>query len=776
VSVAEENARLEALLERYIRGRIEGAAPDTAVLCADAPELAQPLRRLAERFEALDRDLGGEGPGTRESPALPSFPGFRTIERLGRGGSSDVYKLEDLTLGRVVTAKVLRPDSPLASSAKDFLREARALALFDDPRIVRLLELREGNPPWLLLEYVEGFELSDLGPSLQLEQRARIVRDVAQAIDRAHRLGLQHRDLKPSNILLKPDLSPKILDFGLSSAEPDTGHGVGTLAYMAPEQLDPERPIDARSDVYALGVVLYELICGALPYDGRTHSDLIESIRHARPRLPVEVDPSVPEPLQAVALQAMAGEPEARYQSAGHLALDLERYLDGRPVQARPRLYETTLARRSERHLAEIQEWERSGLVHSHEGDRLRTAYGRLEGREDDWIVQSRVLSFHQIALYLGVFLAACGGVLYFTAYLAESSRPWWLFAGVLAGESGVATLGIPFAALTLTAEWLYRRGVRAVAVAYYLAGAVLVPPLLLILLRESRLWPGGGGPGQLFGELSNRQLQVATGLAACWVAWLVGRTRTVALSACLAGLLALLHLTLLADLGLRTWVDSGRWDQLALWLLPFAAATLILAWSQERLGHMWLGAPLYVAAALAYVASLELVALDGRALRHLGLTFSHWQPAGVTDDTLLDTLAAMTGAGLLFYATAWLLEHRGTPLMRQPGHLLYSLSPFATLEPLAYLIRVGEYSRGFDWGYLALALSIALASRYRQRRSFFYAGITNTALALFTITEHYEWFDLPDWGAIVLLAGILALVAGLALERRARRRVARSA
>jgi serine/threonine protein kinase len=203
------DARLEGMLERYIQGRLAGAAPDPAVLCADTPELVEPLRELVRRFERLDGELSGGLDGAQEGIPLASFPGFRTIERLARGGSSDVYKLEDLTLGRTVAAKVLRPNSPLASTAKDFLREARALALFDDPRIVRLLEFREGDPPWLLLEYVEGFELSEVGPSLELEQRARIVRDVAQALERAHSLGLQHRDLKPSNILLRPDLSPQ---------------------------------------------------------------------------------------------------------------------------------------------------------------------------------------------------------------------------------------------------------------------------------------------------------------------------------------------------------------------------------------------------------------------------------------------------------------------------------------------------------------------------------------------------------------------------------------
>ena len=763
--------RLAPLLERYIRGRLAESSVDPDLLCAGAPELLEPLRHLVERYEQLELELGADpAPDGRKAP-LPSFPGFRTVERLGRGGSSDVFRLEDLTLGRTVVAKVLRADSPLRSTARDFLQEARALALFDDPRIVRVLEFRDGDPPYLLLEHVDGFELSELGPSLERDQRARIVREVARAVERAHQLGIQHRDLKPSNILLKPDLSPKILDFGLSASRPDRGHGVGTLAYMAPEQLDRQAPIDHRTDIYALGVVLYELICGQHPFAGYEGEALIEAIRAGQPRLPVEVDPRVCEPLQAIALQAMALAPQERYRSAAQMAEDLERYLQGRVVLARPRLYDRALARRSERHLDEIRDWERSGLVYPHEGDRLRRAYRRLESREDDWIVDSRVLSFHQICLYLGVFFVAVGGLLYFAAYISERSKPWWLLAGMLAGQLAPAILGIPFAGLTLAAEWLYHRRVRAVAVAYYLGGAVLVPPLLLIVLRESGLWPAGGGGDQLVEQLSNRQLQVATVLAAGWVAWLAARTRTVALSACLAALVTLLHLTLLADVGLRRWVEDERWDQLGLWLLPFAALAAVVGWFQETRRRDWLGAPFYATGALIYVAGLELVALDGQALRHLGVTFSRWQPPGVTSETLLDTVAAMTGAGLVLYATAWLLEYRGTPLMRQPSDLLYTLSPFATLEPLAHLGDVGEYSRGFDWAYLLLALSIAFSSRFRQRRSFFYAGITNTAFALYLITDHYEWLDHPDWGGVVLLAGVAALVVGLTLERLARRR-----
>jgi serine/threonine-protein kinase len=141
------------------------------------------------------------------------------------------------------------------------------------------------------MEFVDGFELSQVGPSLQYTQRARTMVEIAEAVHHAHTLGIQHRDLKPANIILDAQLSPKILDFGLSGGDPSRGHGVGTPAYMAPEQLDPSRPIDARTDIYALGVILYELLCGVLPFKGDTTSELISAINRGELRLPAGLSP-----------------------------------------------------------------------------------------------------------------------------------------------------------------------------------------------------------------------------------------------------------------------------------------------------------------------------------------------------------------------------------------------------------------------------------------------------------------------------------------------------
>jgi hypothetical protein len=758
VTLDERDA--QALLTRYVEAHLEsGARIDPDRLCAERPDLAPRLRALVAAYHAVESALdgGGEPASDKDGGALPDLAGFRVIERLGRGGGGDVYKVEDLTLGRIVAAKVLRRDSPLAATLPDFLREARSLALFDDPRIVRLLELRPGDPPVLLMEYVDGFTLAEIGPSLEFAQRARLLAKLAAALERAHALGLQHRDLKPANVLVDARLEPKLLDFGVSGSAPHDGHGRGTLDYMAPEQLDPRRPIDARTDVYALGVVLYELLCGARPYEGTDEATTIARLRDGRPRLPVEIDPHVPEPLQAIALMAMAVDPADRYASAREMRLDLERYLDGRPVLARPAAYRSALERRIEPHLEHIAEWERLRLVHPHEGERLRAGYRRLRAREDDWIVQSRLLSFPQIALYVGAFVLFCGSVLAFLASIegAVKGVAWPLVA-----------LGLPCAALHLAAHRLYKGAHKATAVAFYLGAAVLIPSMLLIVFREAGWWVAPpGAERELFERVSNRQLQIAS-LASClWAAVLAARTHTVALSSGFTLLLAVTHLTFLGDRGLKRWLEEQEWHHLAFSLAPLLLIVIVLGGAAERRLRTWFAEPLYVAGAALYVLVLELLALNGKAFAYLGLTLG--LPAGTTvsDPALLDTVAAMTANGLLIYVAGTLLVRHGTDLQQRVASLLYGVSPFAILEPLAYLVGTGEYPRRFDWIYLGLALGVAFASRFRQRRSFYYAGLINTALALSLITDHYHWKDRPAWTVAVVVAGVTLLALGLALH-----------
>ena len=760
----------QALFARYVERHVaSGERLDLDALCAESSDLLPTVRGLVARYEQLDAALGTHSheaapphPAATSSP-LPTIAGFRTLERLGRGGSGEVLKLEDLTLGRVVAAKVLRGDSPLAATLGDFLREARALALFEDPRIVHLFEYRAGDPPVLLMEHVDGFALDEISPALEHPQRARIMAEVAAAIGRAHALGIQHRDLKPGHILGDARRQPKILDFGLSRSEPDRGHGVGTLAYMAPEQLDPGRPIDARTDVYALGVILYELLCGRRPCSDDSDDELMRAIRAGEPPLPTEIAPGVPEPLQAIALKAMSRDPAERYATASEMAEDLRRWLDGRPVLARPVAYRTALARRLVAQVDQIGEWARQKLIYPHEAERLRAAYRPLEAREDDWIVGSRVLSYAQIALYLGAFLLACGSLLYLTTYLNDAVK------GLV---RPALTLLVPFAAMNAAARALYRRERKAVAIAFFLGAAALLPLALAILFREAGwLMSGSGGANELFPRVTNLQLQVSLGAGCAWVAFLAVRTRTVALSSGAAALLLAFHLALLGDFGLRHWIKDGHLDTLAFGLAPLVAVVGVAGFACERKGWSWFAQPLYFGGSALFVAALELLAWDGRALAHLGITLTPLSPKEVSDPHLLDTVAAMTTNGIFVYVVGVLLERHGTALLKTPARLMCAIAPFATLEPLAYLSDTDEYSRRFDWLYLTLALSVAFLAQMRQRHAFYYAGLLNTGVAILLITQHYKWHDRPAWAMAVLAVGALALAAGSLLDWSDRRR-----
>lgn len=771
---------LEALLAQAVEHHVRhGELPPLDALTAGRPDLVVPLRALVQQYleitRALDDGPGGPPPTGHgvsgigiAAATLPAIEGFRTIERIGAGGMGAVYKLHDLRLNRTVAGKVLRTGVTGRGGASPaaFFREARSLALFSDPRIVQVFEVRaDADPPVIIMEYVDGFELGRVAPSLEFRQRAAIVREVADAIHRAHTLGLQHRDLKPSNIMIDGALRPKILDFGLSDSDPSIGHLVGTVHYIAPEQLDRSQPIDARTDVYALGVILYELVAGDVPFRGASDADVVAAIRSEQPRLPVEIDARVPAPLQAIALKAMERRPTDRYATARDLVLDLDRYLDGRPVVARPTLYGTTLATRTRPHLDQISEWLRLKLIYPHEAADLQASYRRLEAREDDWIVTSRALTPSQIALYLGAFFLFAGSLFYFVAHRVYDAASGTLWPFVV--------LGAPFLGLNVAGRWLERRDHQAVAVAFYLAGTSLLPLFLLIWFHETGWWVvPDDAPGHLFagGSISNRQLQVTIGLSCLWASWLALRTRTAALSTVATLLACLLALALLGDLGLRDWLEQGRYDKVALALSPLVPAYLVTALVLERGGRLWFARPLAIAGVIALVAVLDLVALDGRLFHYLGLSTVRLQAPGVRNPTLLDTLTALALNGAIFYGVASLLERRGTPALTPAAQLLFTIAPFSLLEPLAYLTETAEYSRRFNWLYLGLAIGIALVSQQRQRKSFYYAGLLNAALALYLIADRYQWFDRIGWALSIVAAGLVALAAGFLLDLRRRR------
>ena len=269
-------------------------------------------------------------------PALlnRSIGDYRLVAFLGAGGMGEVYRAEHHHLGRTVAVKVLTNTDPQASHAARFRNEARLHARLQHENIARLYEYGEvDGKPCLIMEYVEGPMLSDLIASsggLPVPEAIRLFREVVEAVRYMHEQGIVHRDLKPGNIKVTPAGQVKLLDFGISkgAATPRltrTGNIVGTVHCLAPEQIRGQEA-DARSDIWALGVVLYEMVSGQVPFEATNVLDLYERISKASFLPPSTLKPGVPRGVEKVIQRCLKKNPADRYASAEDLLKALTRY------------------------------------------------------------------------------------------------------------------------------------------------------------------------------------------------------------------------------------------------------------------------------------------------------------------------------------------------------------------------------------------------------------------------------------------------------------------
>jgi WD40 repeat protein/tetratricopeptide (TPR) repeat protein len=345
--------RLVDLLVQAEEWQQQGRAFTVADLCPDQPELWPQLREMLCGMQQLDGVMHGSDP-TYSADGLPdesdappaAVPGYELLGQVGRGGMAIVYKARHLQLNRVVALKMLLAGAGAEGSQfKRFLAEGRMVARLRHPNIVQIYEVGEHDGrPFFSLEYVEGGTLADAlkGRPRAPREAAALVEQLARAAQYAHEQGVVHRDIKPANVLLARDGTAKLSDFGLARETrveqhlTQSGLVIGTPSYMAPEQAQGSaQKVGPAVDVHALGVLLYELLTGRPPFRGPTLLDTLVLVMHQEAASLSRVRPGLPRDLATICHHCLEKDPVRRYPSAGALADDLHRFLDGEPIRAR---------------------------------------------------------------------------------------------------------------------------------------------------------------------------------------------------------------------------------------------------------------------------------------------------------------------------------------------------------------------------------------------------------------------------------------------------------
>ena len=323
-------------------------------IAAAEPDLAASARRRLAAAEDLGDSFletpaashltwGAEPDAPPPSGALPAAERYDLGECLGEGGMGRVVLAFDRQLGRAVALKLLTHEDP--AILRFFLHEARAQARVEHPHVLDIHDSGElDGQPFIAMRYIAGGTLAEVGDTLSLETKVGLLVQVAEGLHAAHRAGLLHRDVKPGNVLVEqtPDgeLNALVTDFGLATDLEDGDAMAGDAIAGSPQYIAPERlggspaAVDRRADVYSLGITMYRLLAGTLPFSGQDTAAVLRQVVHQEVPPPRQLLPTLPAELEAIILRCTAHDPDQRYASARAVATDLQRFLDGEVVEA----------------------------------------------------------------------------------------------------------------------------------------------------------------------------------------------------------------------------------------------------------------------------------------------------------------------------------------------------------------------------------------------------------------------------------------------------------
>jgi serine/threonine protein kinase len=708
---------------------------------------ATELRQNEELMQRLRRAMKLDGGAAiREQIQARVAGDYEVLEALGQGANGVVFQARDVHLDRFVAIKCAT-NAVERERLLSLFKEARILATINHPNVAAVYTLSERpDPPLMVMEFVDGPPIDQALADAPLEQKLSVFRQVLKGVADLHRRGIVHRDLKPGNILVTRAGQAKVLDLGIAERAWDDAESLavrggpqGTPTYLAPEQSRGEAATPA-TDIFSLGIILFELLTGQPPFQGESIADLVQAIRQSDPPLPRSLNSAIPGPLQAICLTALEKVPARRYASAQQFLQDLERFVRGEPIIANPTVLASILEHGIDQHLGDLQRWQENRLISSRESDYFAERYQRLRQREEFWVLDSRRISFSQVALHLGAWTCVI------SAFLMVGLQ--WPQLNEMARIS--LPLGI-FAALLSLGLALWKRHTYRVSLVLLMA-ACLTWPLLLATLFITMKWGLLVSPDDFLGQITNFEAVVVAGTWLAVTAGLWRHTKTSAF-ALIWGLSALVFATTLFALaGMKHWKN----DEVAAWyMLPGAALFGLAMLLDLRWRRDYFAAPLYIMGFIVLAVALSELAYRGPTTKWLGVAGE--VPHQIEYSFIINGLLALA-FGLLADRSekSWWLRRTATVLFwLAPSHILLPIRLLANEWPLL------PYGWTIPEVLLPLgAMIFVFASVPTQMKSFFFSGLGYLAVALQRITaEHFD--KVFAWPVTLSVMGLtLAIIA----------------
>lgn len=681
---------------------------------------------------------------------------YRVVKKVGQGAAGEVFQAIDTILDRPVAVKFLNKEYAAESTNEERWREARLIGQLNHPNIAQIYHIGEQEGlRFIVMEWVEGLPLTEAWLEKTAQQRLGIYLQVLDAIAAAHRRGIVHRDIKPSNILVNSSSQVKVLDFGIAVDTQllenlDDGYYRGTPAFSAPEQITPPVKISTATDVFALGILLYQLLTETLPFPQTDPKELFQAIKTEYPELPTALQEKVPIPLQNICLKALEKNPHRRYANARDLSEDIGRYLRGEKVWSMPSFLTDKIQQEVFYHRQKLKIWRDNELVTQKEFDKLENIYERMISPPDPSIIEARELSLSQVCLYLGGWIAVLGSFVLF--YKTWDQIPiFWRPTPAIAATALMTLFGI----------LMWRKKENRLAVGFFATANLLIPITILLTLGQWDILSSANypwGTETIYQGLSeagshlivgNLQLYIS---AWCWLAFSflflrLTRSSIFVLFSIIAFLVWLTTCYIIA--GMEDWtpdIIAGRYLFAGIGL--FILGTIL---DRHRLTHYaW---PLCVAGLVFVVTPLSIIAISDNTL--FGWLLS--KPEGLIQDEQIALSFACNG--LIYLGLATTCRSLGTILQRRLAQALNWFGPLHILGTLKILDTEDFASEGHQLIYRILlpiaSFAFVFGSVTRQMKSFFFSGLGGIAASVHKFTVEYldKYFA---WPVSLIVTGIV--------------------